>query len=244
METGAAVKITYWAAQSGDYGLVDLDGIDEFRTELARDYVSIVRGRPGGLGGGLYELSIQVVSGLTLGYFAKLLLEGAAFDLIKGGAKALVLRPLLTAYKKLKEKNARHEIDIAEFRLIFQDSLVVIRKVAGHSVVTQLERVLRAVAAHYQALVLASGEPPSVLTVPVFEDTTEERVCRFRLIGEIEEPITSAGPDDYFRYWGLEYDYARTRRVYDVERRLLIDEDWYTLERYWGARYPERVRDL
>jgi hypothetical protein len=36
----------------------------------------------------------------------------------------------------------------------------------------------------------------SSITVPVFEDRSEERVCRFREIGETEEPIASSGPAD------------------------------------------------
>src|ERR1700688_2801922 len=98
MEVGMAVRIDYWAAQKGARELHDLEGIDEFREQLEANYVAVVRGRPGDRGG-LYNLSIEIVSTLALQHVVRLLLDGIAFDLIKEGAKTFVLRPLLAAYK-------------------------------------------------------------------------------------------------------------------------------------------------
>jgi len=61
----------------------------------------------------------------------------------------------------------------------------------------------------------------------------EDRPCRFRIAGEIDETILSKNPEDYFGFWGLIYDEARTVRVYDVASQLLLDEDFHTLERHW-----------
>jgi len=45
--------------------------------------------------------------------------------------------------------------------------------------------------------------------------------------------------------WGIYYDYAGGR-VFDVERRLLIDNEFYELNRYWGEmeeRWSESVKN-
>src|SRR5882762_9962026 len=78
----AAIRVDWW------YGETFLEGEEELRTELANSYVvSVVRSRRGGLGGGLYQLFIEFVSQLTLQEVAKVILEGATFDLIKSGTK-------------------------------------------------------------------------------------------------------------------------------------------------------------
>lgn len=35
------------------------------------------------------------------------------------------------------------------------------------------------------------------------------------------------------RFWGLEYDHAGLR-VFDVQRHLLLDEQFNTLDRHWA----------
>ena len=233
MNTGTAVKVNYWTAQNGPTGLWDFEGIQDFRQKLDADYISVVQSRPGGLGG-LHELYVEFISPISLSDVARLLLDGTAFDLIKSGTKAFVLRPFLTAYKKLREKNTKSRIDIAEFRVIFKDSVLIIRKISAQGIFSQLEKLLLAVAEHYDKMILRSGESPFAIHIPVFQDPAEHRVCRFRVIGDIDETIKSVGPSDYFEFWGLEYDYSRALRVYDVARKLLIDEEFFTLERYWA----------
>lgn len=66
----AAITVRCWIGET------KLDGEDEFRTELADSYaVSLVRSRPAGLGGGLYQLLVEWVSHLTLADAIKVLLE-------------------------------------------------------------------------------------------------------------------------------------------------------------------------
>jgi hypothetical protein len=83
-----AVTVDWW------FGEKTLEGEPEFKAELAESYaVSVVRGRRGPLGGGLYQLFIEFLSQVTLGEITKVILvilEGAAFDPIKSGAKAFL----------------------------------------------------------------------------------------------------------------------------------------------------------
>jgi hypothetical protein len=159
-----------------------------------------------------------------------------AFDLIKHGTEAFVLKPFLAAYEKLKEINRAHNsvIDIAELRLEFQDCTVILHRISEDSIITQLEQILLTLGRHYPRLVLDNGVRPLVLHIPVFEVTETNAPCRFRVIGEIDETISSKSLEDYFGYWGLEYDYDCGVRVYDVANQLLIDQGFLTLEVYWA----------
>jgi hypothetical protein len=129
MGAGAAITVKYWIS-SDSRSFVDLEGIDEFRRELATDYVSVVQGRRAGAGG-FTHLYVEVVSSVSLSHLMQLLLDGIAFDLVKKGAEKFVLRPFLDSYRKLRDRNEgkRNSLDIGELQIQFQDGLVVIHEV-------------------------------------------------------------------------------------------------------------------
>jgi hypothetical protein len=229
----AAIKITYWAEQKTDsVSIYDFEGIEDFRKELDENYVAVVQGRPSPLGG-LHELAIEFISNLTLVEVTKFLLGGIAFDVIKSGAKAFILRPFLHAYQKLKDRNPSFRLDIEEFRIVFKDTLIVIYKITEDSVFSKLEEILKAVAFHSDQLMLGTGERPFEIHVPVFEDPAKDRPCRFRVKLDVDETISGISKSDYFRLWGLRYDYAGDR-VFDIDKGLLIDNEFYALNRYWS----------
>jgi hypothetical protein len=212
----------------------DLDGIDEFRRELAADYVSVVKGRPAGAGG-FTHLYVEVISSLSLSHLIQLLLDGLAFDLIKKGGESFVLRPFLVAFEKLRDRNKTSRlIDIAELQIHFQDSILLIHEVSTDTIVQNLEKILLSIAQNYEDLAFGDGESPFLIHIPVFEDLEEDRPCKFRVRGDIDETICSDGPADYFKFWGLEYVVEADRRVYDVARRLVFDERFNTLEEHWA----------
>jgi len=233
MDTGTAVTVKYWISTDSAV-FRDLEGIDDFRKELATDYVSVVKGRPAGAGG-LTHLYVELISTLSLSHVAQLLLDGIAFDLIKHGTEAFVLRPFLAAYKRLQERNKeRSSIDIAEVQIQFQDSLLIIHEISSDSIFRNLEKILLTLAQHYSHLALKSGEAPFTIHIPVFEDPEQDRPCRFRVVGNIDETIRSKSPQDYLHFWGLEYLYDRVKRVYDVGAQFLIDSDFNTVEQHWA----------
>jgi hypothetical protein len=92
METGTAINVKYWIASDQGRNFSDLDGIHEFRGELAADYVSVVKGRPAGAGG-FTHLYVEVISSFSLSHLVQRLIDGVAFDLIKRGTESFVLRP-------------------------------------------------------------------------------------------------------------------------------------------------------
>lgn len=234
MQTGTALTVRYWIA-SDSPTFHDLEGIESFRSALAVDYVSIVKGRAAGAGG-LTHLYVDLISTLSLSHLCQLLLDGIAFDLIKHGTEAFVLRPFLAAYRSLQERNRkRGTIDIAELKVQFQDSILIIHEISADTIVDNLEKILLTLAQNYEHLVRVNGEAPFAIHIPVLEDPEEDRPCRFRIIGDIDETIGSKDSKDYFNFWGIEYDRYPSIQVYDVQKKLLIDDNFHTLEQHWAA---------
>jgi hypothetical protein len=232
MGNDTSVAVRYWISTDHPSDYPDLEGIGDFRDELDRDYVSLVRGRASGAGGGAYLL-VEIISKLPWSHIVQLLIDGAVYDLIKEGSRSFVLRPFIQSYKKLRDRNQNRRFYLSELRIEFQDCLLVIHEVSINTIVDNLWKILPTVAEHFNRLTLDSGERPVEIHVPVVEDPDEDRPCRFRVLAHVDETITGKGPDDYFGHWGLVYDRASTVKVYDIVQGLLLDERFNTVEEYW-----------
>ena len=173
MSTGNAIVVKYWVS-TDRLPFDDLKGIEEFREELASAYVSVVSGRAAGAGG-ITHLLVELTSTFSLSHLARLILDGVAFDLVKSGAEAFVLRPFIAAYKRLQERNKDSFVDIGELRTQFRDSLLVLHEISGNTLVSQLENILGTLARSYDEFLLGKGEAPYTIEIPVFEDPEEDR---------------------------------------------------------------------
>lgn len=236
----SSVKVTYWAEQVGENQLDDLPGIEEFRTELEQEYAAAVHGRPGDLGG-LLHMAVEFVSSISMSDVATFIAEGMAYDVLKEGSKSLVLRPFLHAYRKLKDRNRDSQLDIEVLRLTLRDSVLVIYRLSEGSIPANLEKILVAAASEYRHMVLRSGEAPFELHIPVFEDPAADRISRFRVLLGVDETIAPQPQTDYFKLWGLYYDFSRTTRVYDAATHSLIDDEFLTQE-WYDIRWAEAFR--
>ncbi len=147
MDNGGAVRIDYWAESDDRVGLFEPEGMSEFRADLAANYVSQVRGRPGALGG-LYGLSVDFLTSFTLNHFLNLIVDGIAYDLVKSGTDALVLRPFIAAYKALKKRNSERftGLRIERLSLSFQDSTVIIHELRDVDLASNIEPILNTLA--------------------------------------------------------------------------------------------------
>lgn len=238
-----AVSVEYWAApRGGNGGLIEPAGIEQFKSALRSDYVARVQSRPGALGG-LYGLTVEFFTSFSLHRFLELIADGVAYDLIKSGADALVLRPFLAAYKSLRSRNLDSgcRVHIDRLSLKFEDSVVTVHALSDEGIPENLERIIGSLVVHYPGLTLASGERPFWISIPVVEDPAEDRIARFREVLDYDETIKEIHAELYFGFWGLEYDYAGASRVYDLGRQILLDEGFYTQTAYWRA-YDDRLR--
>jgi hypothetical protein len=196
--------------------------------------VSLVKGQSGALGGGLYDLVVQVTSSISLRDFVSLILGGVAYDLVKSGTHSFILRPLIEAIKKLKAKNKEKNIEVDELKLFFQDTDVILKKVATRSLFDDLEQIIKAVAESYEAIKGPTGEPPYEIHIPVFEDPAP-RFCRYRSLLDVDETIEEVSADSYLHLWGARYNLEGQIRVFDVQKQILINERYMTQDEYWKA---------
>lgn len=230
MDTGISIKILYWSPRNDD-AIADFEGIEEFRNELIDNYVSSIHGRPGDLGGGLNEFFLELVSNINLSDVVKFIGEGIAFDLLKGGTKAFVLRPFINAYKKLKDKNKNNHLDIYSLTICFNDSIVHIYKITEQSILEELETIFKALAIHYNNLLFEGKEKPYEIHIPLFEEPERDRKIKYRKLFEVDEIIENVTVNDYYKYWGVNYDYAGKYIVYDLHNNVILDTD-YSLDDY------------
>lgn len=231
MDQVGAVKISYWAYPEGTNTIKEPIGIAEFRNELAQSYVSLVRGRPSGFGGGFYQFAIEFVADISIHDVLKFIAGGIAFDLLKSGSQAFIVKPLLLAYERLKNRNSNPGIDIHAVNFIFKDAEIIVTKIGPDSIYTSLGDIFKTLADSYGALQNGNGEFPSTIYIPVFEDPARA-VSRYRMLLDVDETIRNITSKAYFEYWGIRYDFECASRVFDVTRQLLIDERFLTQDEY------------
>ena len=235
---GLAIKIDYdrYHNCEADPSSETVAGLEEFRHEIEKEYITVVHKHLIGRGGNVYDFTVQLLTNVHLSDVSRWLLQGVAFDVLKWGTTAFVLRPFLDAFGRLRQREQQYPgevVDIGELTITFQDSTVIIRKVRGVSFFDSLEKILQALAVKHEAL-LRGGSAPFMIYIPIFEDCASNRIIRFRQLLSVDETIAGVGESDYFKFWGVRYGYCENR-VFDVERSLLIDEGFFTESEYWAA---------
>jgi hypothetical protein len=232
MDTGISIKISYWV-EGNDESLYDFEDIQNFREELNKHYVTNIHGRPADLGGfGINEFIIEVISNIDLTDVVKFLAEGIAFDLIKEGGKKFILKPFLEAYKTLKEKNKNNRLDIYNLKFSFSDTIVEIQRVTDAGISEELETILKSIAQHYNSLLLNGKEKPYSILIPLFKEPNPDQKIKYRKLFEVDEIIEDVTANDYYKYWGIFYDFSRKNMVYDVMKGTLLDEEFFTGDYY------------
>jgi hypothetical protein len=234
MNNQVALNIEYWAHQEEGNALLEPTGMTQFVEELEQNYVARVHGRPADLGGGLYELAVQVIASISIRDVVKLIGDGVAFDLLKIGAKSFVFRPMLDAFRKLKGRSQETVVDIHEIRFVFKDAEIIISRIPGCSIYESLKDVFQVLVENYPRLQANGDEPPYEIHVPVFEDPSNE-ICRFRQLLDVDETIQDANQSSYLKLWGVRYDFDRTVRVFDIKQKVLVDAPYLTVDEYWKA---------
>jgi hypothetical protein len=229
-----SIKIEYWGVQKDKHSIHELDGISDFKNELDKHYVNNVRGLPGDLGGGLYELAVEFITNIDFSDVATFLLEGVTYDLIKSGVKSFAIRPFLDAYKKLRSKNKR--VDFYRFVFCFNDTKIILYNLYKNSIEEAMEKIFSQLSIHYQSMLKNGVEFPAVIHIPVLHDETmNDYSAKFRVKLDVDETVDNLCIDNYFDYWGLSYYYSREYVVYSLkDKRILedkfLDENMYECE--------------
>jgi hypothetical protein len=177
---------------------------------------------------------VHVTSSISLRDVVNLISGGVAYDLIKSGSNSFVLKPLIAAIEKLKYRNKKRNIEVDELKFSFQDADIIVKKIGTHPLFDDLGRIFKALAENFEYMKGQTGESPYAIHIPVFEDPNPH-FSRFRALLDVDETIQGVTTDSYFKYWGARYNLEGQIRVFDVQRRLLIDATYMTQEEYWKA---------
>ena len=114
-----------------------------------------------------------------------------------------------------------------------------IYKISQDSIFSELESIFKAIAIHYKNLFLENGEKPFEIHIPIFEDSSSDSIARFRVLLDVDEVIENVSFKNYYEFWGAQFDFSKTSRVYDLNREKLLNNPFLMTEEYWAERRKE-----
>jgi hypothetical protein len=181
METDTSVVVRNSISTDHPNDYPDLNGIDEFRTELANEYVSVVRGSSSGAGGWVHIL-VEVISTFSLSHIIQLLIDGAVYDSLKEGSRSFVLRLFVRAYQRLKARNHDRHVHLSELRIEFQACLLIVHELSSDTILESLPRIFHSLTEQYRRFALEANQSPIEIHV---------RSSRIRTINVLADSVCS-----------------------------------------------------
>lgn len=226
------VNISYWTYPKGD----DFDGIELFRSELSTNYQAKIRSeRTDALGGGLYEIVVEIVCNFS---FADI-----AGELIKDGVVAGITyfwKPIFRKIMDLFQRNKELRPDIEVAKFIFNDIEIIIYPVYSNSVDEIIDDVIKALAQNFLFIEKQMNEPIKAVHIPIFNHVDTYKLCAYRVKLDVDENIEKFSRDDYFKLWGIrckESDF-----VFDLQSQNVLRTSFYTQNEYdvlWRRQYEK-----
>jgi|GEM_PF-3401830 len=226
-----ALRIHYDVHTKGDgKSFLDYYGMNAFDEDLSKEYTSIIKTTPVGLGGGAYQFVIDFFTNHTLKDYCEIIMGYFLEKTIDATLDRLILKPLISAYKKLRALTddsgmyARKEVlDIWRISIELKDTIVFIYSIYPQSIIENKDKILIQLAKSYKNLIV-EGEIPSSITIPALYDEQNFGKGKpvYRAPLEIGEMIDTSDVKTYFKYWGLNYQYSHKTGVYDVEEERLV----------------------
>lgn len=215
------IKIKYWTFPDG----TDLKGIETFIDEVDSDYfLTVTKKRTDALGGGLYDLIIEISEDLSLIELAKSYLEDGVKLYIGYHAKTIY-----NSVKKLFESNEELRPSIEKISIKYKDCKVIFYETYENGIEENFENVI------YQLFDFANSNKKwfkkiKQIHVPIFKHKDEYDLCEYRVKLNVDENITEFKSEDYTSFWGIQT--KKKKYVYDVERKKKIKEEFYTQNGY------------
>jgi len=227
------LKISYDAFAS-NFEIEDFTHIEDFKTDLEKEYSYFIKPRPVGRGGGAYELVIEFLLNTDLKTYLSIIggyLGGKVIDkFVDPKLEQYLFKPFFNFYKSFSEKHGR--VEICEFKIELYNSKIVIYKIEELSVVDTFEKILETIYLKLENIVI-EDEFPSEITIPVFADVMNENVIYRPPLG-MEETKENITKEDYFKLWKLDYEYIHGQRIYDLVNNTLIeDANFITEDEYY-----------
>jgi len=228
-----ALNISYWTRSDGDF-----TDIEEFKNALKENYeVELMRKTSDALGGGLYELAIQVYNDLTLREFLQSYVE----DAVKW-ALVFFAKDIFQAVKQLFGKNEKHKPGIQSVTIKFRDAEIVFYSLYPNNIAENIESTAKAFLDH--SSMLAKGVSSKIMSVhiPIFFHTEKVgaqsnhkreafEITAYRVRLRVDETITNFSADDYKKLWGIRCE--NSDYVYEVASQRMVEARFFLEEEYW-----------
>lgn len=222
-----SIHIKYYAFQD-NFDLEDFQGINDFKNEVSKEYVSNIKGIPVGRGGGVYELIINTIINSTLQDFLNMLIGGVVYDTVKFGSKSLLLKPFFKAFEKLNSQNS-NGIGIREFRLKFEETEIIIKSIDEIGIYQIVPKVFKKLITIYPNLKHTKSQHyPQQISIPVLFDKNinKSHHPKYREPLVEEEYLENLNKEQYFHFWGLNYEFTHEQLVFDLEKNSLTEYEY------------------
>ncbi len=216
-----SIKIEYWTLPEGD----DFDGIENFVKEIDKDYfLTVSKKRTDALGGGLYDLVIEISEDLSLMELTK--------SYIQDGVKLYIgyqAKEIYKVIKKLFEKNEDLHPTVEQISVKFKDCKVIFYEVYENGIEENFEEVITKLiqVASEQKIILKKAKE---IHIPIFNHKDSNNICKYRVKLNVDENISEFKKVDYLNLWGIKT--KKKEFVYNVPKGKLKKKKFCTQESY------------
>jgi hypothetical protein len=215
------IEINYWTYPDGK----DFNGIEDFISEIDKDYfLTVTKKRTDALGGGLYDLIIEISEDLTLLELAKSYLED--------GIKLYVgynIKKIYESIKVLFEKNQDFNPTVEQIKIKFKDCTIYLYEVYQNGIAEAFDDFVKILI----DLVLNKKikfKKIKEIHSPIYNHRDSYDLCDYRVKLQYDENISEFKKADYLKFWGVKF--KKKKMVYDVENGKFLKEKFYTQKAY------------
>lgn len=221
------IKISYWTYPDGE----EFEALDVFKKEVSNEYALEIKSeKTDAMGGGLYELALELINNINLEDFIKDYVKGFVEDGIKIGLGHF-WRPLFKMIKNLFNKNEKFKPGIESLRLVFNDCEIIIYPIYSNSIDQVMDDIMQKLSEHFLEIRRKAKSKITSIHIPIFNQIDTYEVCFYRVKLNVDENIPKFSKDDYFKLWGIKCE-SRSDLVYDVSQGVGIQTRFYTQHEY------------
>lgn len=224
------INLSYWTYPEGEM-FEEFKDIDKFKNELTEDYNVNLESRPtDALGGGLYELAIEIISDFDFKTYAAEIIRDNSKTAIVAGA-IYFWKPLMKRVRELFSQNAELSPNIESALIKFKDTAISIYSIYPNGISETIDDIIPKISEHYIQIEQKSSSPIKSIHIPIFNQVDKYSICAYRVKLNVDENIPKFDKDDYYKIWGIEY-MDGTKAIYEVDKSNLINAPFYTQSEY------------
>ena len=216
-----SIKIEYWTFPEGQ----DFDGIEEFVEEIDKDYfLTVSKKRTDSLGGGLYDLIIEISEDLSLVELTKSYVEDGVKLYLGYQAKEIY-----KTIRKLFEKNKDLKPSVEQISVKFKDCKVIFYEVYENAIEENFELVIAELiqtASEHKKIFKRAKE----IHIPIFNQKDSYNICNYRVKLNFDENMTEFGKADFLKFWVIKS--KKKHFVYNVQKKKMKKKKFYTQKSY------------